>query len=216
MATICLDPGHGGHDPGALRDGMAEKDVTLSIARAARDRLIPAHSVVLTRDTDVAVALAERRGIADAAGADLFVSIHVNASARPAAAGFEVLVRSEAQPGSAALARAVANALAARFPDRRNRGVRTALLAVLRQERPSCLVECFFLSNEDERRLLARPATRVALGEAIGDGCVEFLRAPVPPAPVPSVRRPVPAGAGRERTGRRTAPSPRPPGSRPA
>jgi len=211
VATICLDPGHGGHDPGAIRNGTAEKDITLSIALAARDRLVPAHRVVLTRGSDVAVALAERRRTAESAGADLFVSIHLNASTRPTAQGFEVLVRTDEDQGSAALAWTIADALAARFPDRRNRGMKRAGLAVLRQSRPCCLVECFFLSNETERKLLARPATRRALGEAIAEGCAGFLQ-----APTPSVRRPVPAGAGRERTGRRTAPSPRPRGSRPA
>lgn len=78
---IVLDPGHGGHDPGAA--GFAvEKDVTLTIAQRLaqllRERL-GAH-VVLTRTGDDTLTLAERTARANAEGADLFVSIHANAS----------------------------------------------------------------------------------------------------------------------------------------
>lgn len=211
MATICLDPGHGGSDGGAVRDGLAEKDVTLDMARAARDALRDQHRVVLTRDADRTLTLAERRAVADEAAADLFVSLHVNAAARPQVGGFEVLVRLSTHTASMTLAAHILEAIAGRFPDRRNRGIRRAALGVLRQARPACLVECFFLSNPEERMLLARRETRAALGAAIARGCDTFLEGPWLTMP-----RAAPAAAGRGRTGRPGARSPRPPAPPPA
>jgi len=89
---IVLDPGHGGKDPGALgANGMAEKDVVLAIALRLKERLAarPDTDVVLTRDRDVFLALEERTARANAEQADLFVSIHGNASPNPALAGVE-------------------------------------------------------------------------------------------------------------------------------
>ena len=87
---IVLDPGHGGHDPGA--QGYAvEKDVTLGIARglAAKLRERLDAEVILTRSRDTTLSLAARTARANAEGADLFVSIHANASPNPRLQGVE-------------------------------------------------------------------------------------------------------------------------------
>jgi N-acetylmuramoyl-L-alanine amidase len=85
---ICIDPGHGGYDPGACAGGAQEKDITLHIGLQLRDLLRSSgFSVVMTRDADtspggykeVNADLRERCRISNAAGADLFLSIHVNA-----------------------------------------------------------------------------------------------------------------------------------------
>lgn len=80
---ICLDPGHGGKDPGATGPhGIREKDVVLRIARILREKLIKryGYSVIMTRDRDVFIPLEERVAFANSHGADLFISIHINAS----------------------------------------------------------------------------------------------------------------------------------------
>jgi N-acetylmuramoyl-L-alanine amidase len=79
--TIVIDPGHGGRDPGALgANGLYEKDITLDVALRLRDRLAqhPGYRILLTRDTDEAVALNDRVRFANENDADLFVSLHVN------------------------------------------------------------------------------------------------------------------------------------------
>lgn len=89
---IVLDPGHGGKDPGALGvGGLAEKDVVLAIALRLKERLaaLPDTDVVLTRERDVFLALEERTARANAERADLFVSIHGNASPNAALSGVE-------------------------------------------------------------------------------------------------------------------------------
>jgi N-acetylmuramoyl-L-alanine amidase len=83
VRRVVLDPGHGGHDPGAVGpQGLREKDVTLDIAHRAAPLLARelGISTLLTRDTDVFVALDERTARANAFGADLLISIHCNSS----------------------------------------------------------------------------------------------------------------------------------------
>jgi N-acetylmuramoyl-L-alanine amidase len=92
IRKIVLDPGHGGKDPGAIGiGGLAEKDIVLSVAKklAARLRREMGMQVILTRKDDRFVALEDRTAIANAEDADLFVSLHVNASPNPEARGIE-------------------------------------------------------------------------------------------------------------------------------
>ncbi|HXH06572.1 MAG TPA: N-acetylmuramoyl-L-alanine amidase, partial [Vicinamibacterales bacterium] len=91
VARIVLDPGHGGHDPGALGPRLTEAELVLDVALRL-ERLLarePGLEVVLTRRTDVFVPLEERTAIANRANADLFLSIHANASPNPAVRGVE-------------------------------------------------------------------------------------------------------------------------------
>jgi N-acetylmuramoyl-L-alanine amidase len=92
IRRIVVDPGHGGHDPGASSPtGTREKDIVLQIglklSQKIREEL--GIDVVMTRSTDVFIELQERTAIANKVGADLFVSIHANASLNRAANGIE-------------------------------------------------------------------------------------------------------------------------------
>lgn len=93
VRIIVIDPGHGGKDPGAIgRSGMAEKDITLYVGLRLRD-LILRHlkkGVLMTRDRDVFVELEDRAKFANAMGADLFVSIHVNSHPQRSTKGVEI------------------------------------------------------------------------------------------------------------------------------
>lgn len=89
---IVLDPGHGGHDPGAIGPkNLYEKDVVLDIALKLKKVLMedPFNEVFLTRERDIFIPLEERTAIANRKNADLFVSIHANASPRREARGIE-------------------------------------------------------------------------------------------------------------------------------
>jgi N-acetylmuramoyl-L-alanine amidase len=89
--TVVIDPGHGGRDPGALGlYGVREKDVTLKLAKALGKKLEKqGFDVLYTRTSDRTMRLEERTAIAEAARADLFVSIHANAAPRRSANGVE-------------------------------------------------------------------------------------------------------------------------------
>jgi len=79
---VVIDPGHGGHDPGTMgKKGLREKDLVLDISRRVSKLLVAeGFEVLMTRNKDVFIPLEERTAIANSNGADLFVSIHVNAS----------------------------------------------------------------------------------------------------------------------------------------
>jgi len=83
VRTIVLDPGHGGDDFGARAFGLRESDLTLDLARRVRTllaRQLPEARVVLTRENDTFISLEQRAAIANSIGADLFLSIHLNAA----------------------------------------------------------------------------------------------------------------------------------------
>lgn len=92
IRRIVVDPGHGGHDSGAVGpSGVQEKDVVLAIALKLRDMLKEelGLDVVMTRSTDVFIPLEERTAIANKVNADLFVSVHANAANNHSASGIE-------------------------------------------------------------------------------------------------------------------------------
>ncbi|HEX2758072.1 MAG TPA: N-acetylmuramoyl-L-alanine amidase, partial [Thermoanaerobaculia bacterium] len=79
VRSVVIDPGHGGADPGATASGVAEKDVTLDVARRLRELLVAQKvAVSLTREGDTTLSLRDRVVLANSRKADLFVSIHVN------------------------------------------------------------------------------------------------------------------------------------------
>jgi len=95
VKTIVLDPGHGGKDPGATYNGLMEKDINLDIALRVKKRLENYDTglkILMTRETDVFIPLEERTAFANKNRADLFVSIHQNASRNADAHGTETYV----------------------------------------------------------------------------------------------------------------------------
>jgi N-acetylmuramoyl-L-alanine amidase len=116
VRRIVLDPGHGGHDPGAIGPtGLREKDVALDIAHRAAPLIARelGISTLLTRDTDVFVPLEERTARANAFGADLFISIHCNATERSAGSGVMTFVLDDSKDQLAARIAAVENSASA-------------------------------------------------------------------------------------------------------
>lgn len=101
IGTVVIDPGHGGHDPGAIGpSGLKEKDINLKIAKELKEKLekdgksIGIRKVHLTRTTDKFIPLEERTAIARKLKADLFISIHCNASRDKRAHGLETYILS--------------------------------------------------------------------------------------------------------------------------
>ena len=98
-ALVVIDPGHGGHDPGALapHGREREKDFTLAIARAIRDEILASGRVrvALTRNDDSFLVLRDRYEIARRLKADLFISIHADAAPNPGASGATIYTLSE-------------------------------------------------------------------------------------------------------------------------
>ena len=91
ISRIVIDAGHGGHDPGARGSGISEAELVLDVATRLRALLQkqPGVEVTMTRETDVFIPLEQRTAIANREGADLFLSIHANASRNTKARGVE-------------------------------------------------------------------------------------------------------------------------------
>ncbi len=94
IKRIVIDPGHGGRDPGAIGpSGLKEKDVVLKIAKELKKKLnTRGYEVFLTRERDIYLPLPERTAIANTKNADLFLSIHANASRKRGAQGIETYI----------------------------------------------------------------------------------------------------------------------------
>ena len=151
---VFIDAGHGGSDPGAVGNGLKEKDIVLSIATKLGALLNGRGiSIKYSRTTDTYVSLEERARLANAWGADLFVSIHAN-SATSSVRGTECYTHPTANTATKTLSGNVSRAIANKFGIS-NRGHKEANFAVLRlSNMPSILVETAFISNSSDANLL--------------------------------------------------------------
>jgi N-acetylmuramoyl-L-alanine amidase len=115
VSRIVIDAGHGGHDPGAQGKGLTEAELVLDIALRLEKLLqkVPGVEVMLTRRTDEFIPLPERTAMANREGADLFLSIHANASTNVTAHGIETYFLNFANNQSAAAVAARENAASA-------------------------------------------------------------------------------------------------------
>ena len=200
FAVVVLDPGHGGQDSGTIKAGLLEKDLTLDVAQRAKRLLqLQGLATLLTRTGDTHVPLADRAAIANAQSKCVFVSIHFDDAARPAAAGVQtyyaarqILMAKPAVSWLPFLQRAAleaANAESQSLADRIqealvthtqavNRGTSPQQFFVIANVRhPAVLVEGGFLTNSDEVNKLATGDYRERIAAAISDGVLRYREA---------------------------------------
>lgn len=202
VRTICLDPGHGGKEPGQKAGSRLEKTYTLSLALEVRSRLVQlGYNVILTRRSDAYVDHPDRTALAKRANADLFVSLHYNAAAESGseANGIEVYAMTpegarstnvsadvgslrawagnEADSQNVLLAYLIQRALLKRLPGSEDRGVRRARFLVLRlAEMPAVLIEGGFMSNPSDARWIYSTTGRKKMANAIVEGITAYKR----------------------------------------
>lgn len=194
--TIVIDPGHGGMDGGATAYGRVEKLVTLPIGLDLSALLRGAGArVVLTRGTDQFVSLANRTSIANAAGADAFVSIHANALSEPSYSGLTTFFGAPSgfvtgvtrSPALVSASRALASDVQAATQARTgasDRGIQQADYYVLgNAQMPAILVETGFITNPAEGQRLVNPAYQESLAAGIANGLARFAANPGVAAP---------------------------------
>ena len=177
MSIICLDAGHGG-EPGAVNGSKYESIAALAIAKKVGSILKEkGYTVIYTRTKDRSVTLAERCRYANSKGADLFVSIHLNASTNRNAHGIETWHYYKVGDKTKELANNIQNALI-KSTGATNRGVKTSeTLYVLKHTiAPAVLVECGFISNHEESELLFDDDYQNKIAHAIVLGLEETLK----------------------------------------
>ncbi|MBE9177518.1 S-layer homology domain-containing protein [Oculatella sp. LEGE 06141] len=178
-AVIVIDPGHGGTDTGAPGiGGVLEKDIIFPIAQEVSLALQQQGlRVVMTREDDRKLTLAERVQTAETARATLFVSIHANSAGldRPQINGLETYHYPNSTR-SANLARAIhSNVLQA--VDVVDRGIRQANFYVLRYtSMPAALVEIGFVTGQQDAANLAKPDYRSNIASGIASGIVAYVQ----------------------------------------
>ncbi|MEN3943533.1 N-acetylmuramoyl-L-alanine amidase [Prosthecobacter sp. SYSU 5D2] len=196
--TVIVDAGHGGHDPGARARGLVEKQLALDVAKRLRSELWPGFKVVLMRDADYFVELDQRVARANRYGDAILVSIHFNYGSRSRSGPETYYWRSD----SYALAKRVQRNLSALAPyENGNAGlVRRRLRLTRNPALPCILVECGYLTNANEARLVATSAYREKLAEAIARAIRDQARdgdAGMGPIPRPLYAPPSRAGDAR-------------------
>ncbi len=183
--VVVLDPGHGGYDPGAVAFGLQEKELNLKLALETAKRLSGV-KVLLTRDRDVFVSLANRVAFSSRAGADLFLSLHANAGG---GRGFESFVCSNLNAGHAAVKKQESihkEVMAALSPwNIIDRGMKRAAFYVLRNNpRPAVLIESLFIDNEREAGIWREPGFPATLAKGVVKGVYRALGLPAESEPV--------------------------------
>lgn len=180
VATVILDPGHGGSDGGAVAelDGteIIEKDIDVEVTGMVKSLLERQNiEVILTREEDVDMDLKERTKFANETGGDLFVSLHCNTSEEDASAnGLECYYEKQGDKGKELAANIMAAAEATGSIETRE--LRTEMMYVVRfTDMPATLVEMGFMTNEEELEKLCRTSYRQILAEAIADGILKTL-----------------------------------------
>jgi N-acetylmuramoyl-L-alanine amidase len=184
---IVIDPGHGGNDPGAMNQsaGLVESHLTLSIARRVQALLMrDGWRVTLTRDGDYEVGdpngddkqeLQARCDVANAAGARLFISIHINASVSSTPDGMTTYYW---RPSDRAFAQSIQQALVAATGDTDDGVKRDNFYVIHHTVMPAVLVEAGYLSNSHDAALLEQPAFLERIAEGIARGVNDFTGGP--------------------------------------
>lgn len=201
VRTVILDPGHGGHDAGAVGRLGREKEYALDVATRAKSLLeARGYRVQLTRQSDVFIPLEKRSQFANRQQNAIFISIHFNKSKTAAGTGIETFALAprgvpsmgeedvtvnavreypghKRDPENILLATAVHSSLL-RYCPLPDRGIKRARFHVIRETKiPSILVEGGFLDHPMDARMVASAAYRQRMAMAIAEGVTRFQRA---------------------------------------
>ncbi|MGN1044236.1 MAG: N-acetylmuramoyl-L-alanine amidase CwlD [Acutalibacteraceae bacterium] len=195
LATIILDPGHGGEDGGAVGvDGIVEKDINLSISLKLKDFLQAAgYKVIMTRETDTAIYDDDSKTLREKKRSDLynraeiikdnsqekavFVSIHQNKFPNSKYFGSQIFY-SKNHAGSQNLASGIKDSLVGLIQPENTREIKPAdkkIFLLHNAQIPAVIVECGFLSNQEEADKLTKPEYQTQLAFSIYCGISNYF-----------------------------------------
>lgn len=177
---ICLDSGHGGKDPGAVRGGIFEKDLNLKVIKHLKTMLEEKkHIVILTNDNnskyEEKLSLQERCNIANNNDCDLFISVHHNVSVSPDSNGAITFYHRFSEKGEL-LARCISEEFEKNIFTPQNLMYSYENFYVLRHTKmPAVLVECGFMSNYKELQKLKMELTQIENASCINEGIKKYI-----------------------------------------
>lgn len=189
--VVVIDAGHGGFDAGASANGLSEKDINLSVAKYLKEYVSQGGGIaIMTRDSDKSTAdsdfmgknakksdLQNRKKLAETSEADVFVSIHMNKFEQERYRGAQVFYGTEPSD-SKRLGEDIQAALIEVIDDGNTRTAKktdSGIFILKHTLVPSVIVECGFLSNPDEAKLLSDEKYKQKLAWAVYVGIVKFF-----------------------------------------
>ncbi len=186
--TIVVDAGHGGYDAGATRRmpapkgtvgaAVMEKDINLSVALLLADKLkARGATVIMTRNTDIFVSLADRVTMSNGVQPDLFLSVHSNAHTDRTFDGIETYYT---HSSSQCPAQRIQNALVAGLPETGNWVRQRGLYVTNHATVPAVLAEIGYLSKPAKLKLLNTPSYQDKVASALAQGVVDCFGSPCP------------------------------------
>lgn len=174
IPTVYLDPGHGGSDEGCAREGVREKDLNLAIALLVRDQLEEqGYQVIMSRETDTYIAKETRVAQANRSGADIYISIHQNATEEGAGVnGMEVWYTEDSDRSDSKRLAQLIRQQTLRSTGAEERELRSDadFYVTGNTSMPACLIETGFLSNTAEREKLGLAEYQQQIADGIAQG----------------------------------------------
>lgn len=174
IPTVYLDPGHGGSDEGCAREGVREKDLNLAIALLVRDQLEEqGYQVIMSRETDTYIAKETRVAQANRSGADIYISIHQNATEEGAGVnGMEVWYTEDSDRSDSKRLAQLIRQQTLRSTGAEDRELRSDadFYVTGNTSMPACLIETGFLSNTAEREKLGLAEYQQQIADGIAQG----------------------------------------------
>ena len=173
MKTVCLDPGHGGSDPGACGPTLRESDQTLDVCLRAREILRPYCNVIMTRTDDEYVGLTARAEFSNRNDSDVFISYHFNSADKDSANGFEIFT-TPPENNSDKLAAKIWSAHRKQLPAQWDRGLKEANFTVIAKAAcPAVLIEGEFIHTPAGEAFIIQ--NKQAMAHAVADGVLAYL-----------------------------------------
>lgn len=176
--VIVIDSGHGGVDPGKIGvAGTLEKEINLKIACKVKEKLTKKkYQVIMTRDEDEKVELKERVALIEEHAPELAVSIHQNSFTRCEAKGAQVFYYTDSTEGKI-VAELLQQHIVSKIGDGNHRVAKgnREYYMLSHTTVPFAIVECGFLSNVEEEKLLSTEEYQEKMADAITEGIIKYL-----------------------------------------
>lgn len=193
MASIVIDPGHGGQDPGTVHGGVREKDIVLAVSLLVRDKLKKHMTVKMTRTGDVTQSVNAKAALANQSGTDYCVSIHCNSGGGKGAETWVSVYGGKSKELGAHVQAELSKVIdGSRGVKSRKDGTGGNYYGMIRMPvQPAIIVEMGFLDNAQDRAFMASTAGQEKLATAIANGALKQIGSgkastPTKPAPAPT------------------------------